>query len=134
MELIFEVLFQFVFEVVGEVLFQAGYHGTARVFRSRVGRIILASAAGLGAGLLWGIRLSEAGRVQVPRALWVSLALCAVFALVALWRWRLGRRPGDDALVAPPWRWAAYRLAGFALLNAAIAVGIGLGFNPQPLR
>lgn len=127
------MLFQFLFEVVGEAFFEAGYHRTVRVLRSRLGRFILGSAAGLGAGLWWGIRLSEAGRVQVPRALWVSLALAVVFGLAALWRWKHGRRPGDDAVMAPPWRWAAYRLVGFALLNAAIATGIGLGFDPRPL-
>ncbi len=133
MELIVELVFQFLFEVVGEILLEAGYHGTARALRSRLVRFALLSAAGLGAGLWWGIRLSEAGRVQVPRALWVSLVLAGVFALAALWRWRRGRRPADDAVLSPPWRWPAYRLVGFAVLNAAVAAGIGLGFDPQPL-
>ena len=56
------------------------------------------------------------------------------FGLAALLRRRQGQRPRDDVLLSPPWRWPAYRLAGFALLDAAVAVGIGLGFDPQPLQ
>lgn len=132
-EFIFEFLFQFLFEVVGEFLIDAGYHGTARVLRSRVGRFAIASAAGLGAGLWWGVRLTERGRVQEPRALWISLGLAAVTGLGALWRWKRGARAGNQSVVSPPWRWPAERLVGFAVLNAAVALGIVIGFTPQPL-
>ena len=132
-ELILEVLFQFVLEGAGEALFEAGYKGTARLLRSRITRFVIGSAIGLGAGVWWGARLSEAGRVQAPRALWISLVLALAFGLAALWRWQRGRRPGDDAVMSPPWRWPAYRLVGFALLNVAVAAGMALAFEPQPL-
>lgn len=134
MELVFELLFQFVFEVVGDVLFETGFRRTARVARSRVGRLVIAVAAGFGAGLWWGARLSERGRVDEPRSLWISLALAVVFGLGALWRWRRGRPAQDPHVVSPPWRWPLYRLAGFAVLNLAVAAGIAVGFNPHPLR
>lgn len=133
MEFIFEVLFQFLFEVVGEFLIDAGFHGTARVLRSRIGRFAIASAAGLGAGLWWGSRLSEMGRVQEPRALWVSLGLAVVTGVGALWRWKRGRPSDNHSVVSPPWRWSAYRLAGFAVLNTSVAIGIAIGFSPHPL-
>jgi hypothetical protein len=33
----------------------------------------------------------------------------------------------------PPWRWSAYRLLAFAVLNLGIAAGIGIGFDPAPV-
>lgn len=134
MDFIFEVLFQFIFEVLGEFLFEAGFHGAALVLRSRVGRFVVASVAGLGAGLWWGARLSERGRVQEPRTLWISLALGVVAAAAAIWRWKRGRPVGEASVVSPPWRWPAYRLVGFAVLNAAVAAGVAVGFHPHPLR
>ncbi len=38
----------------------------------------------------------------------------------------------DFATVLLPWRWPAYRFLGFALMNAAIAAGIIVGFTPHP--
>ena len=134
MDFIFEVLFQFVFEVLGEFLFEAGFHGAALVLRSCVGRFVVASVAGLGAGLWWGARLSERGRVQEPRTLWISLALAGVAAAGAVWRWKRARPVGEASVVSPPWRWPAYRLVGFASLNAAVAAGVAVGFHPHPLR
>ncbi len=134
MEFLFELVFQFVFEVLGEFLVDAGYHGTVRVFRSRAGRFGAASAVGLGAGLFWGAWLSDAGRVQEPRALWISLGFGIVAGLGALWRRRRGDRPGRQPVLTPPWRWPAYRLVGFAVLNLAVAAGVAIGFSPQPLR
>lgn len=133
MEIIFELFFQVLFELIGEVLFEVGFRGTARVLRSRVGRFVLASAAGFGGGLWWGARLSERGRVNEPATLWISLALAVVSGVWAVWRWR-GRPLDGSSLLAPPWRWPAYRLVGFALLNAAVAAGVAAGFHPHPLR
>lgn len=134
MDFIFEVLFQFIFEVLGEFLFEAGFHGAARVLRSRVGRYVVASMAGLGAGIWWGARLSEKGRVQEPRTLWISLGLTAFAGLAAIWRWRRGPPFGKQSIVSAPWRWPAYRLVGFAILNAAVAVGVAIGFQPHTFR
>ena len=134
MDVLFEFLFQVVFEVVGEALFEAGYHGAARVFRSRIGRFLIASAAGFGAGYWWGVHLTELGRVQEPRALWTSLALAAVAGVAALWRWKRARLSDDSSILAAPWRWPTHRFVGLTVLNLAIAAGIVLGFEPQPLR
>jgi len=133
MEALFELLFQVVFEVFGEFLFERGYHGAARVFRSRVGRIAVACVAGFGAGLWWGVNLTENGRVQQPRALWTSLALAGIAALCALWRGRPEATYDNDSIFAPPWRWPAHRFVGLAVLNLAIAAGIVVGFEPRPL-
>jgi hypothetical protein len=131
-EIIFELVFQLLFEVIGELLFEAGFKGGARVLRSAAGRFAIASAAGFGAGFWWGARLSETGRVEEPRTLWVSLGFAVVAGLAALWRWR--RPPADEApVLSPPWRWPATRWVGFAVLNAAIAAGVAVGFDPQPV-
>ncbi len=134
MDFIFELIFQLLFEVIGEFLFEAGFHGAARVLRSRVGRFVVASLAGFGAGFWWGARLSAKGRVQEPRTLWISLALAVLAGLGAVWRWRQGSETVDEAVVSPPWRRPTYRLAGFAILNAAVAAGVAVGFQPNPLR
>lgn len=133
MEALFELLFQVVFEVIGEALFEKGYHGAARVLRSRAGRVVIASVAGFGAGLWWGVHLTEIGRVQQPRALWTSLALAGVAALGALWRGRPDATYDNDSIFAPPWRWPAHRFASLFVLNLAIAAGIIVGFQPRPL-
>jgi len=133
-DFIIEALFQFIFEVFGEFLFEVGFKGAAAVVRSRVGRFATASVAGLGAGLWWGVRLSERGRVQEPSTLWISLALALAAALGALWRRKRGAPSGYLSVVSPPWRWPAYRLVGFALLNGAVAAGVAIGFQPHPLR
>lgn len=133
MEALFEFLFQVVFEVIGEALFEKGYHRAAKVLRSRIGRIVVACVAGFGAGLWWGVHLTETGRVQQPRALWTSLALAAIAGLGALWRGRPEATFDNESVFAPPWRWPAHRFVGLTVLNLAIAAGIAVGFEPRPL-
>jgi len=133
-DFIFEVLFQVIFEVFGEFLFEAGFKGAAAIVRSRVGRFVAASVAGLGAGLWWGVRLSERGRVREPSTLWISLALAVAAALGAVWRRRRGVPSGYQSVVSPPWRWPVYRLVGFAILNGAVATGVAIGFQSHPIR
>ncbi|HEV3397698.1 MAG TPA: hypothetical protein VG693_00220, partial [Actinomycetes bacterium] len=86
-----------------------------------------------GGGLWWGARLAEVGRVEEPRALWVSLGLAAGMGLAALWRRSRSRGSTSDSVMAPPRRWPAWRLAGFSVLNLAVAAGIAVGFHPRPL-
>ena len=128
MDFIIEVLFWFIFEVLGEVLFEAGSHGAAAVLRSFVGHFVVASVAGLGAGLWWGARLSERGRVREPRTVWMNQSRSR----------RSGCGSGglamEASVVSPPWCWPTYRLVGFAILNAAVAAGVAIGFHPHPLR
>ena len=80
MDFVVEVVLQLVFEVLGESLVEAGFHGAAMVLRSRIGPVVVASVVGFGAGLWWGVRLSERGRTHEPRTLWISLALGVVAA------------------------------------------------------
>lgn len=137
MEVIFELLFEIVFQFLAELLFDTAF----RLLAHRVVRAVLAAAAGFGAGYWWGARLIELGRTEPPRSLWVSIALAALFATVALVkvlrRHRPRRRPDarmdrfEEALT--PWRWSAARLLGFALVNVAVAAGIAAGFDPRPL-
>jgi len=133
-EIIFELVFQVLFEIIGQVLFEIGLRGTARVVRSRIGRFVLGSAVGFGGGLWWGARLSERGRVEEPRTLWISLGLAIAVGLAALWRWRAANPKDEPSPFSPPWRWPAHRLVGFAVLNAAVAAGVAIGFDPRPLR
>jgi hypothetical protein len=152
MEIIFELLFEIVGQLVFEVLVEAGFHGTAKVLSNKKVRIVLGTVAAVGGGYLfghwWGARASGPGDTDVPTSLWVSLALAAVFVTLALVRLlRGGASDGTDldshlvglpwherlARSVTPWQWPAVRLLGFALLNASIATGIAVGYTPHPL-
>ena len=142
MEIIFELLFQLFFEVIGEALLEAGYNGTARVLRSKVGRYIAASTFGFGSGLLWGTYVRSSGHVGIPRSFWVSLALGggALIAAAVQTARHVGEPvdTGVSSVLTWPWKWPAFRFAGFATINAAIAVGIIVGvsivLSPSTLR
>ena len=137
-ELVVEVVGQFLFEVVVE----AGFRGVGRVLSNRVVRFVLGATAtlglGVGGGYWWGARLSELGRTDPPSSLWVSIALAAVFVTLALARalGSSGEREGApeglrDRLT--PWRWSPERLLGFAAINGSVAIGMALGFTPRAL-
>ena len=145
MEIIFELLFEFVFQVVVELLFEAGFRGVAKALSNRVVRVVLGLAlaigAGYGGGYWWGSRLSELGRTEPPNSLWVSIGLAVAFAALALVRaarttevayQQPAATPQRTSPLQPPWRWSPMRLLGFALLNAAVATGIDVGFTPRP--
>jgi hypothetical protein len=144
LDFLFEIVLQLVFELLLEGLMRllgrglTGAVGTttrgcAAMLGATAGRILLLACAGFGFGVYWGNHLSGL-RGHRPRLLWVSIALAGVFALVASWRWSRERevlharatRPTDPL----PWRWPATRLAGAAVLNASIAIGIAAGFTP----
>ena len=138
MEIILELLLEFVGQVVLEFLLDVIGRGAAHVLRNRVVKAVLGLAAGaavgFGAGYWWGTRLTELGRTDPPKSLWVSIALAGVFVALAVVRAVRRRRPvGDDTVTRVPWRWSVLRLAGFALLNAAAAAGIAAGFEPRAL-
>jgi hypothetical protein len=140
-EILFEFLFEVVFQLVGEVVLELIFRGAARVLANRVVRAVLGAAAGFGGGYWWGSRLTELGRTDPPRSLWVSVGLAVLFgaiALVKVLRQDPPRFPPDSRLARlgetfTPWRWSAGRLAGFAVLNVAVAAGIAAGFDPQAL-
>jgi hypothetical protein len=143
-EIIFELLFEFIGQLIIEVLFEAGLRGIARLLSNRTARIALAIAlaltAGYGGGYWWGYRLSELGRTDPPKSLWLSIGLAAAFFALALARSLRGSsvRQVTPSEAGPrglwPWHWSSSRLFGFALLNAAVAVGIAVGFTPRALR
>ncbi len=143
-----EILFELVFEILGqfvlEILMEGTFRGVARLLSNRIVRGALgagfAVAAGFAGGYWWGSRLTELGRTDPPTSLWVSIGLAALFLGIALVQ-GLRRPSGDTELhdggIAErlvPWRWSVGRLLGFALLNAAAASGIAAGFVPRPLR
>lgn len=150
MEIIFELLFQFLFQFVAEVLINAGFDGVERILSSRVGQIVVgtitAVAGGFAFGWWWGNRYANTlGTSDVPTSLLVSICFAIGFALLTgISAIREYRSP--DPLPAPqhpplgsadrwlPWRWPPGRLAGFALLNAAVAIGITVGFTPEEIR
>ena len=153
-----EILFELVFEILGqfilEILVEGGFRGVARLLSNRMVRAVLgaglAVAAGFAGGYWWGSRLTELGRTDPPTSLWVSLGLAALFLAIAVVQALRRASPietvGDPSPTAPPlyrhriaerlapWRWSVARLSGFALLNAAAAAGIAAGFTPRALR
>lgn len=138
MDFLFEIVFQVVFEVVGELFMEFGFKASARVVRSKLGRAAVSSVVGFGFGVWWGAHLAGQGGSHRPRLLWVSLAVALAAGVGALWRRRQARerpREGVQRVIVflAPWRWPAFRLVGFALLNAAIAAGILTGWHPPTL-
>ena len=148
LEFLVELVVQFVFEVVAELLFEAGFTAAGRVLRFRVVRYGLAVVAGFGFGVWWGDRLSGSHR---PYLFWVSLTVAVMAGIGALRR--RTDAPGEDSAIAelrrlsdtgpgevgPRWRmsvdprrWPTHRLVGLAVLNGAVAAGIAVGFNPIP--
>jgi hypothetical protein len=145
MEVLLELLFEILGEVILELLLEGGLRKLARLLSNRIVRTAL--VGGLGAGLTygggywWGSRLTELGRTDPPRSLWVSIGLAVLFIALATVR-ALGREPSQAEVdsrggrfgdVLRPWSWSLVRLLGFALLNAAAAAGMATGFTPRSL-
>jgi hypothetical protein len=128
-ELLIQVL-QLLIQVVLQALVEAVFEAFMEGLRFRVVRQVLGGLLGVGFGLAWGQHLS--GGAHWPRLLWVSLALAAVSAVLAMQRDRRAdrRELTRGTLLEPPWRWPAERLGGLAIINAGIAAGIGCGFRP----
>jgi hypothetical protein len=131
-ELVVQLVVQFVVEVVFELLLRFAWKGAAHLVRNVVSGFVLSFLAGLGLGWLWGAHL--AGNDTWPKLFWVSIAMGLVSFAYAMTRPDLAPqadRLSLTALLTPPWRWDGERLVGFALLNAGIALGIGLAFGPS---
>lgn len=138
MEIILELVLEFFGQIVLEFLLDGIGRGVARVLRNRVVKAVLGlalgAAVGFGGGYWWGSRLTELGRTEPPRSLWVSIALAGVFVALAGVRAVRRRRPvAYDTVALAPWRWSVLRLVGFAVMNAAAAAGIAAGFTPRVL-
>lgn len=146
MEIVLELLFEIVGQVVFEFLLEGVFRGVARLLSNRIVRVVLGSglavAVGYGGGYWWGSRLTELGRTDPPKSLWVSVSLVVFFLALALIRMARREVRQENASLQRewiaerllPWRWSLGRLLGFALLNAAVAAGIAVGFAPQALR
>jgi hypothetical protein len=145
--IIVELLFELVFQVVGELLIEAGFRGVGRALSNRVVRIVLGVSVAVGGGFWfgrwWGHRQSAPGDTDLPSSFWVSLVLALAFGALALVRWLRERgrtpaeAPAEDALehvsrLLNPFEWSAFRALTFALLNASIAWGITVGYTPHP--
>jgi hypothetical protein len=142
MEILFELLFETVGQLLLEVLAEAGLRPARWALRNRVARWVLgagvAVVAGFVGGVWWGARLTEAGRTQEPRTVWVSLVLASVFSLAAIVVWARRRTfvsptdiGGDWRLRLLPWRWPPGRLLIYSLLNLSVAAGVAAGFDPR---
>ena len=144
MEVLFEFIAEVVLQFVFEVILEGGARGAAQVLKNRVVRSLLRAILLLGGafagGLWWGDRLTDLGRTEPPRSIWVSIGLAGAFLIAAAATWRREqRRPDADVRARSsrnprPWQWPAARLALFAAVNAAVASGIATGFDPRPLR
>lgn len=147
MGFLLEIVFEAVFQFVAEVVLETGSRGLGRLLSSRIGRGVIGLAAlvvACGGGWWWGRRLAGAGHTGWPTALWISVGLTVVSALLAVLRRHRAQaspRPstaapasgGDDLRVMvglAPWRWPPGRLVGFAILNAAVATGVVVGIDP----
>jgi hypothetical protein len=146
MEFLIELIVEFFVQILLELVFESGFRAIASVLAQRIARIalgiIISVGLGFGGGFWWGSRLSELGRTDPPKSLWVSIGLLVAFAVLALVQTvRRSRfditaetitQPLQDKLL--PWRWSPLRLFGFAAVNGAVALGIAIGFSPKPLR
>jgi hypothetical protein len=150
LELLVELVFQFLFEVVAEFLLEAGWKRAARVLRHRWVNYGLAVVVGFGFGVWWGDRLSGDHR---PALFWVSLAVAVIASVGALRRRSEMAPPGEERAVAElrgladstqvepglswrtimdPRQWPSHRFVGLAVLNGAVAAGIAVGFEALP--
>ena len=77
--------------------------------------------------------MTELGRTEPPKSLWVSIGLAGVFAAFAVVRAVKGRPFSERHVLFVPWRWSVLRLVSFAVMNVAAAAGIAAGFTPRPL-
>lgn len=141
-ELLIQLVVQVVVELIAEWLLEVSCRTLGRALKSQTGLYVISVLIGLGFGFFWGKHLS--GQAHWPKLLWISLALAALGLGTAARRWATSYEGpmssfGTDVAAQPqawraallaPWRWPAPRLFGFALLNLAIAAGIGVGFRP----
>ena len=145
MEIIFELLFEVVGQLLVELVFNLGFRGVGRMLSNRVVRFVLGVTVGgalaYGGGWWWGDRLSEVGRTEAPSSLYVSIGLAVAFGTLALVRAVNGRRhdsfdvsfgdvledPGESLPLLSPVHWPAGRLLTFSLINVAVALGISAG-------
>jgi hypothetical protein len=135
--IIVEFLLEIVGQLVVEVLIQLVGQGLGRVLQNRVVKAVLglavAAAIGFGGGYWWGERLTELGRTDPPRSLWVSIGLAGVFVALAVVRAVRGRPFSERRVLLVPRRWPVLRLVTFAVMNSAAAAGIAAGFTPRAL-
>jgi len=129
-ELILELIGQFVFEALSEwVGGRTGRNTRSATTERAVHWAVSIGLVGAG-GLGWGVYLGRDGRIATPDAVWIGLALAIFTALIA---WRLSLQPTPEAPapdVAPPARpgWDAperWWLLAVMSLAAALAVAAG---------
>ena len=151
MEVILEILFEGVFQLILEILSELGFRGVGKLLSNRVVRWVLgtvsAAALAYGAGWWWGNRATEAGDTEIPTSFFVSIGLAVVFTVLAVARAVRGRRrdtfrvtwsdlfdePAESFRLMSPVHWSALRLVGFALVNVAVALGVHAGYTTEVL-
>jgi hypothetical protein len=132
---------EFLLEIVGQLVLELFIdlvgRGVGRALRTPFVKAVLglavAAAVGFGGGYWWGDRLTELGRTDPPRSLWVSIGLAGVFVAFAVVRAVRGRPFSERHVLFVPWRWPVLRLVSFAVMNATAAAGIAAGFTPRAL-
>ena len=146
MEVIVELLFEGLFQVLIEGIFDLGFRGVGKVLSNKVVRWVLgtvsAAALAYGGGWWWGNRAAEAGEPDIPTSFFVSITLAVAFGVLALMRFLKGRRddtfrvsfadlfeePAESVRLLSPVHWSAWRLLGFCLVNSAVAIGVNAGY------
>ncbi len=135
------IIVEFLLEIVGQFVLELLLDGLGRVLggalRNRVVKAVIgltvAAAIGFGGGYWWGERLTELGRTNPPRSLWVSIGLAGAFVVLAVVRAVRGRPFSERHVLFLPWQWPVLRLVTFAVMNTAAATGIAAGFTSRAL-
>ena len=99
MEVVFELLFEVVGQLLIELVLNLGFRRVGKLLSNRFVRVFLGiglgGAVAYGGGWWWGDRLSEVGRTAAPSSLYVSIGLAVAFGALALLRALKG--PRDDS-------------------------------------
>jgi hypothetical protein len=109
-------------ELVLVALFEAlGWYATRALETRAVAASLwlILTATGAGGGIAWGAYAGSSDFIDTPVSPWIALAVAIVAVVLAV------RAPsGDD-----PARTLKARLFLFATFNAAIVIGIAVGYN-----
>lgn len=139
-QFVLEVIGQFVMEVIGDALLRPLWRRFGSERKKRVFVGCLVSLLAFGAGGAWGAWRAIDGATSWPASIWSSLAMAAAFAAGGWWVQRhpvlVGEGPGvtRPSRSMPrvhswmPWTWRSRRLEHFAALNLVVAAGIVTGF------
>jgi hypothetical protein len=132
-DVLLEFLVEFVVQLLFEVVLDSGLRGLERLLRTKAGRaiatILVMLGVGYGAGFAWGVHVANTGQRYTPRSVWVSVGLAVLAAALAVYARRDPDWDTRFSRVPTMLQWPVSRLASLVVLNAALAIGVAVGFN-----